>query len=364
MRALLFLIAFQVATASTFSCVCTSSEDAPLPAPLPAPVIPTPAPSPPEPAVILPPPCPNVPAPTPKPTVHPKPTPKPTVTAFRGPFKCISIYGLETNLRNTVCSWKHPAAYYIEQVKKLGFDTLRIPISIQYITESNYDVLDGIFHSAEEHQMHIILDFHRVGNNRQEETWDKGIDENSFVSNEDEMLNFMLTVVSRYSDSPALLGMNSWNEYTGRDVNYKKKWDIRVFNQIENSYPNRFLYFAVGLFWGNTLSGYSLEDLPYKDRIIYGVHKYHFSGTGDRSDWESSFGTLYPPEKIMIGEYGFRDPEDMWWGKAFVSYLQEKKIKNHCFWTIAHSGDTGGLWSDDCENLNQNKLAVIKPLLS
>lgn len=363
MRALVFLLVVQVAMASKFTCVCTS-EDEPLPTPTPMPMLPLPAPSPPAPAVVVPKPCPNAETakPTPKPTV--KPAPNADVRLFRGPYKCISIYGLETNLRNTVCSWKHPAAYYIEKVKSVGFDTLRVPISIQYITESNYEVLDSVFHSAEEHNMKIILDFHRVGNNRQEETWDKGIEENNFVSSHDEMINLMLTVISRYSESRSLIGMNSWNEYTGRDVNYKKKWDMDVFNQIEKTYPGRFVFFAVGLFWGNTLNGYSLEELPYKDRIMYGVHKYHFSGSGDRADWESSFGNSFPPDKIMIGEYGFRDPEDMWWGKSFVAYLQEKKIKNHCFWTIAHSGDTGGLWSDNCEDMNQNKLNILKPLLN
>lgn len=157
--------------------------------------------------------------------------------------------------------------------------------------------------------------------------------------------------------------MSEIQQYTGRNVQFKKDWDRFVFDDIEDAFPNRFLYFAVGLFWGGTLEGYSLEELPYKDRIYYGVHKYHFSGTGDRGDWEKSFGTLYPPEKLMIGEYGFRDPEDMDWGRKFVSYLKEKNIKNHCFWTIAHSGDTGGLWKDDCDTLNQNKLDVLKPIL-
>lgn len=152
-------------------------------------------------------------------------------------------------------------------------------------------------------------------------------------------------------------------QYTGRDIEYKKKWDIKVFTAIEEAYPKKFIYFPTGLFWGNTLSGYSLENLPFSDRVIYSIHKYHFSGTGDRADWDSSFGSIYPGSKLIIGEYGFRDPEDMEWGKSFVSYLQEKGVKNHCFWTIAHSGDTGGLWKDDCETLNTKKVDVLKPLL-
>lgn len=50
-------------------------------------------------------------------------------------------------------------------------------------------------------------------------------------------------------------------------------------------------------------------------------------------------------------------------GREFVSYLLKKGIKNQEFWTIAHSGDTGGLWYDDCDTLNMNKYNIIKPLL-
>lgn len=34
--------------------------------------------------------------------------------------KGVSIYGLETPLGNAVCSWVHPASYYIEYLSKVG----------------------------------------------------------------------------------------------------------------------------------------------------------------------------------------------------------------------------------------------------
>lgn len=147
------------------------------------------------------------------------------------------------------------------------------------------------------------------------------------------------------------------------DSNYKRQWDINFFNRIHDAFGERFVFFATGLLWSGILSGFSLEDQPFADHLVYSVHKYHFSGTGDRRDWEGSFGNAFPPQKMIVGEWGFRDPEDLQFGRDFSSYLKEKGILNQCFWTIAHSGDTGGLWYDDCETINWTKYDIIKKLL-
>lgn len=319
------------------------------------------------------------PIPTPSPTCPYGPTPRATASNFSDPvnydndvvhsgygngMRCISFYGLETNLRNIVCSWKHPPAYYIENCKHRGFDTLRIPLSLQYIVEGNYQVLDNIFVECLKHNMSVILDFHRVSNNRQEESWDQGIQESATIHSRIDFLNAVISIVGRYERYPQLIGLNSWNEYVGSNIEYKKEWDRFVFDEVEASFPGRFYYFPSGIFWATTLEGYSIEDVPYANRVIYSVHKYRFTGTEDFADWDRTFGNLFPPQKLLVGEFGFRDPEDMEWGNTFVSYLVSRGIHNHCFWTIAHSGDTGGLWQDDCETFNENKMAILETLFN
>lgn len=276
-------------------------------------------------------------------------------------IRCISIYGLETDLRNTVCSWAHPVEYYISQLHTMGFNTLRIPFSAQYLQERNFEIMDRIVQKSTQLGMQIVLDLHRIGNSYQEPNPDQGIqDSKSGIQSRDQLLNLVSVLLTRYYNSSCVIGLNSWNEYTQTNAKYKHDWDQYIFDMVENMFPHRFLYFATGLMWSGVLSGFSLEDLPYSDRIIYSVHKYHFSGTGDRADWEASFGNAFPPEKIVVGEWGFRDPEDIAWGTAFANYLTEKRIHNNCFWTIAHSGDTGGLWWDNCEDINYNKLKIIQ----
>lgn len=125
-------------------------------------------------------------------------------------FKCLSIYGIETNLRNTVCSWRHPHSYYMEEASKRGFNTFRIPISIQYLVEGNFDILDGIVRKAEEINAQIFLDIHRVSNEYQQPNPDKGIEEYGGVSNRDELFDQVSKMLARYMGSPAVVAVNSW----------------------------------------------------------------------------------------------------------------------------------------------------------
>lgn len=269
-------------------------------------------------------------------------------------IRCLSIYGLETTLRDFVCSWVHPVDYYVDQAAKLGFNSLRIPVSIQYIYEKNHDKLRSVIDAALLRDMWVVIDFHRVHDDYQEPSPETGISLDDYTNN-------VVDLLSEFQHYSNVLGVNSFNEYQGTNVTYLKEINTKIFDAIEHSFPGRFHYFATGTQWGGNLSGFSLENLTYADRITYSVHKYKFSGTADETDWEASFGTLFPPEKLVIGEFGWKDADEEW-AKRFIDYLKKKNITNTCFWTVAHSGDTDGLWFDNCQDLDQRKFDLLKTL--
>ena len=124
-------------------------------------------------------------------------------------FKGISIYGLETNLRNTVCSWVHPAEWYLERLKKLGFNTIRIPLSVQYMVENDFKVLDNMVKYMDANNMQWVLDIHRVGNDYQQANPDVGIKEYNGVSDRDELTNQVIKVIARYQYNKSLVGTNT-----------------------------------------------------------------------------------------------------------------------------------------------------------
>lgn len=278
------------------------------------------------------------------------------LTNIRG----ISIYGLETEHRGFVCDWVQPIEYYIGTVTKLGFNLIRMPMSYQYIKEGDYSKLDHVVSLCKANSLKVMLDMHRIW------SWHQGPNpfENGITL--PEFTSAWLTMLRRYENETAVIGHNIYNENQGTDVISVKNYSEHVITQVENAFPNRYIYFVTGTRWGGCLMDMQLTSLnsSISKRIYYSVHKYHFSGDGTQKDWDESFGNLQwlSPQQTIIGEFGWDAKEQRQedWALRFMSYLQHKNITNTVYWTIAHSADTGNLFQDDCLTLNWKHFNLLK----
>jgi aryl-phospho-beta-D-glucosidase BglC (GH1 family) len=255
---------------------------------------------------------------------------------------------LETPLKDFVCSWVHRPEYYLRQLQYLGFNLIRLPYSQEYVMNDDFSKMDEIMEVCQRLNISVVLDLHRICNAHQDATPEE------HTTLECTIFTWK-KILGRYQHYSVLIGHNAYNEYQGTDINYLTYYHKRIFNSVEEEYPQRFKYFACGYVWSGNLSGFTLEDLPYHDRIFYSV---------DENDWEQSFGTLFPPDKLIVGEWGWKhqNPNEVEWATRFISYLKKKKIMHTCFWTIAHSGDTDGIYFDDCENIDWEKFKLLKTL--
>jgi endoglucanase len=272
--------------------------------------------------------------------------------AIRG----LSIYGLETPSRDFVCSWKHPVSWYVDQWAQLGGNSIRVPFSYELVQAGPTWKIDDIINAAEKHEnMSVMLDFHRVWADHQGPVPTEKISLDSFIET-------WRVILDRYKDHQCLIYAAIFNEYQGNDAGYWVGIMRGVLQKLEDYFPGRFHWVIGGTRWGGDLHGISLEDLPFSDRILYDVHKYIFSGSSTPADWDKSFGDY--PEKVIVGEWGFKSQDwaQRQWANTFVKYLKERNVTDTYFWTIAHSGDTGGLWFDDCETLDEVKYDVLKSL--
>jgi hypothetical protein len=272
-------------------------------------------------------------------------------------FRCGSIFGLETDHRGFMCDWEKPVDYYVKTMNQLGFNSLRIPFSYQYIQEGNLQQLDHVVSLANQYNMSIILDFHRIWSNTQQPTpFDFGVSEQQFT-------DAWILLLTRYQFEPSIIGGNIWNEFVPTDVSYLTAYSRRIILKIESLFPERYLHFVTGTNWSGSLRGVTLEDLPFKNRIYYSVHKYSFSGTADREDWEKSFGNVgLPLNRIIVGEFGWKGDvaPQVEWSSRFMNYLLEKNITNTCYWSQSQSGDTGNLWSNNCVDFHWDNYFKLK----
>lgn len=278
-----------------------------------------------------------------------------TLTNSQEILKGINIYGLETPLKNFVCSWVNPVQTYIDKTKELGFNSLRIPFSAQWVFENDFSKMDSVFDHIKGKGISVILDLHRMSSSGQSAEPAT----NGYTL--DDFLRAWTIVIDRYKDRPELIAIEPFNEYQGSNATYWNSVMNHTLSFLEDHYPQRFQYFVGGHSWGGSLKGIDLEFLPFHDRISYTVHKYIFSGNSVPSNWDESFGKH--PEKVIVTEWGFKNlPEEIMWVRVFIDYLKQHNVRNAYFWTVAHSGDTGGLWMDDCQTIEWNKYNLIKTL--
>lgn len=274
----------------------------------------------------------------------------------------VNFFGLETDLKNFDCSWQHPVDWYMQQISDHGYNHYRIPVSLQYILEKDFHVLDDFFNLIETKypHMNVTLDMHRVFTSHQgPHPLEGGTTLTQYTDG-------WITLLQRYVNVPQLYGVDIFNEYQENDILFWNAIAEGIVGRIEVEFPERFHYFVGGYRWGGILAGIDLEHLSYADRISYTIHKYIFSinsGNNDyEADWDWSFG-IYK-NKVSVGEWGFfsEKPEQVAWAKRFVAWLKKNNIQDNFFWTSAtNSGDTGGLFRQ-CEQWDEQKHAIVSSL--
>jgi len=271
----------------------------------------------------------------------------------------INFYGLETPSEDLVCSWQNPPSYYLHQLNGLGFNSIRLPFSYEWATKGDFSKMDAFFDTARSLNMSIVLDMHRVWSSHQGPNPTEGISLDQFIQQ-------WTHVISRYESRAELTGIDVFNEDQGTDA---EEWNgvlRQITTAIESAFPNRFSFFCGGTRWGGDISGINIEDVPFHDRVIYTIHKYSFSSSSNyQQDWDYSFGPFaHIPGKVSVGEFGWKQdqPDQVQWAQQFIQYLKRRDIRNDYFWTLALSGDTSGLYQDDCQTFQWDKFNLLKVL--
>ena len=271
-----------------------------------------------------------------------------THAAIRG----ISYYGLETERKDLTCTWVKPAEYYINKLYEMGFNHIRLPFSIEYVKDGNWDRMDNFFDIIKKYPIEVTLDAHRIFATHQAYDPTEGGSIQDFIDH-------WTTILKRYQDHPRLVGVDVFNEYQGTDAG---RWNVmlhQIVVALEERFPGRFIYFCGGVAWGGNIHDISLEDLPFRDRILYTLHSYSFSGG---QDWDYALGPYVDTGRVSVGEWGFRtdSPEQLEWAKRFIDHMKQRNVTDTHFWTLSQSPDSGALFNDDCITIDQLKYSMIR----
>ncbi|MFJ9104703.1 cellulase family glycosylhydrolase [Streptomyces sp. NPDC102405] len=327
----------------------------------------------------------------------------------------INWFGFETDNRVVHGLWSRDYKSMIDQMKSLGYNTLRIPYSddifksgaapnsIDFSSGKNADlqglnslgVLDRIVSYAGRDGLKVILDRHRPDSGGQSALWyTAAVPESTWIAN-------LKALATRYQGQDTVVGIDLHNEphdpacWGCGDTSVD--WRLaaqRAGNAVLGVNPDLLIFVegvqtfnGVSGWWGGNLMGvaqYPVQ-LSVANRVVYSAHDYATSVAQQSwfSDpsfpanmpgiWDKYWGYIFKQNiaPVWVGEFGttLQSTVDQKWLAALVSYLRPTSTygADSFHWTFwswnPNSGDTGGILKDDWQTVDTVKdgyLASVK----
>ncbi|MFA5135990.1 MAG: glycoside hydrolase family 5 protein [Patescibacteria group bacterium] len=314
-------------------------------------------------------------------------------------INALNWFGLETSTFAPHGLWSRNYKDMMNQIKNLGYNTIRLPFSNQALDPSSkangidfsknnelrdlsgIEVMDKIVEYANQIGLKIILDRHRPDAYAQSALWyTQAYPESKWISD-------WQMLARRYDKNPAVVAADLHNEPhenacwgCGNPSTDWKQAAERAGNAILAVNPN-WLIIVEGVqnynndyyWWGGNLMGAKDHpvNLNIKNRLVYSTHDYPSSVSYQSwfsasnyphnlsSVWDTHWGYIHKNNiaPILVGEFGSKleTYTDRQWFDTLINYLKINNI-SWSFWSFnPNSGDTGGLLYDDWINVNQDK---------
>jgi endoglucanase len=319
----------------------------------------------------------------------------------------INWFGFETGNNIVHGLWSRDYKSMIDQMKSLGYNTIRIPFSddifkpgtapssIDFSGGKNADlqglnslgVLDRIVSYAGRDGLKVILDRHRPDAGGQSALWyTAAVPESTWIAN-------LKALATRYKGQDTVVGIDLHNEPhdpacwgcgdTARDWRLAAQ---RAGNAVLSVNPELLIFVegvqtfnGVSGWWGGNLMGvaqYPVQ-LDVANRVVYSAHDYATSVAQQSwfSDpsfpanmpgiWDKYWGYIFKQNiaPVWVGEFGttLQSTVDQKWLAALVSYLRPTSTygADSFHWTFwswnPNSGDTGGILKDDWQTVDTVK---------
>lgn len=327
----------------------------------------------------------------------------------------INWFGFETSNNVVHGLWSRDYKSMIDQMKSLGYNTLRIPYSddifksgtvpnsIDFSSGKNADlqglnslgVLDKIVSYAGQDGLKVILDRHRPDSGGQSALWyTSAVPESTWIAN-------LKALATRYKGQDTVVGIDLHNEPHDPACwgcgDTATDWRLaaqRAGNAVLGVNPDLLIFVegvqtfnGVSGWWGGNLMGvaqYPVQ-LSVANRVVYSAHDYATSVAQQSwfSDpsfpanmpgiWDKYWGYIFKQNiaPVWVGEFGttLQSTVDQKWLAALVSYLRPTSTygADSFHWTFwswnPNSGDTGGILKDDWQTVDTVKdgyLASVK----
>ena len=334
----------------------------------------------------------------------------------------INWFGFETGNKALHGLWSRGYKPMLDQVKALGFNTLRLPFSNEMLApgaattsidfNQNPDlqgltplqVLDQVVAYCGQIGLRIYLDRHsaKADDYMNEDVW--YIPADSYYT-EQRWIDDWVMLATHYAGNPTIIGADLFNEpkktATWGNSTPATDWNKaaeRCGNAILAANPDWLIiiegtgqYAGTTTWWGGDLQGAATYPvtLNVSNKLVYSMHDYPGSvfvqtwftnasyPTNLAATWHGFWGYLYRSNTapLLLGEFGtpLATTSDQQWLDKLTDYIDGdfdlngsndlapgKKGISFTFWCLnPDSGDTGGILNNDWTTVNTAKLAYL-----
>lgn len=339
----------------------------------------------------------------------------------------VNWFGFETGNEILHGLWTRDYHSMLDQVKSLGFNTLRIPFSNQMLASGavtssiNYSAnpdlqgltplqcMDKVISYAGQIGLKVFLDRHsaKADNFANEDLW--YIPGDAYYT-ESQWINDWVMLAKHYAGNTTVIGADLFNEpkrsATWGNSSPSTDWNKaaeRCGNAILAANPN-WLIIVEGVekynnqttWWGGNLTGAAQYPvvLTASNKLVYSAHEYPSSVYAQTwfSDptypknlpgvWNGNWGYLFQNQNVpvLIGEFGSKlaTTSDQTWIQSLLSYMNGdftlsgktslpagQKGISWTFWSLnPDSGDTEGILNSDWTTVNTAKMAYLQSSLA
>ncbi len=328
----------------------------------------------------------------------------------------VNWFGFETANHAPHGLWTRDYIDMLAQIKQQGFNTIRLPFSLQALASSTtsgidyanghnaalagktpQQVMDVIIDEAAKQGLMVLLDCHSLADDGY--MYDLWYGQGGFT--EAQWISAWQSLANRYANRPNVIGADLKNEPhgsatwgTGATNDWRRAAEA-AGNAILAKNP-AWLIMVEGIegpvaggqvlnqnWWGGNLEGVRQNPvrLQVAHKLVYSLHEYGpvvyqqpwFSSpdvvAALYGRWNTGFGYIVDSNTapVLVGEFGAKtvgtDTMEGRWFRQFSDYVSAKGI-SWTFWSWnPNSGDTGGVLNDDWTTVHADKMALLSQLI-
>ncbi len=326
----------------------------------------------------------------------------------------VNWFGMETETHAPHGLWKRDYKQMLAQIKMLGYNFIRLPFSVAGLRsndisgvdfsignnkdlegKTSLEVMDLVIQEAERQGLLILLDCHRLNDQRIPELWyGDGFTEADWIDT-------WKMLAERYKNQANVIGADLKNEPHGKAswgtgdlatdwrlaaersgnaiLAINPNWLI-VVEGVENNVPGQ----KLKIHWqGGNLEG--VKDYPVRlsrrNKLVYSPHEYgpgvynqpYFSDKNFPKNlinrWQIGFNYIASQNiaPVLIGEFGGKQVDtkstEGIWQNELVKYIKKQKL-SFAYWSWnPNSPDTAGILIDDWQSIDVPKQQLLSQLL-